>query len=279
MTRPVFSIVCVYNDEKVLNDWLMKGLKTQDFKFELILVDNTGGKFKSAAEGLNHGGAKAVGEYIIFMHQDVCLLAAGSLRRAEAFLREIPDVGVAGVAGVTKGGGGGFFRVGTTPLENRACFVYQGPEKEPIPCGTFTGPVEVQTLDEQLLMVPRKVFSGAGFDEKVCSGWHLYGVGYSLSMKKRGLKAYSLPIPVWHVSQGTLNKDYYATLNKILKKHKDENVIYTTCGLWHTSGFFNLLDLSLFAARAQIGRWLGRNNYGAAPFIKRIKMLLGGGGE
>ncbi|MCG2725691.1 MAG: glycosyltransferase family protein [Elusimicrobia bacterium] len=280
MSRPVFSIVCVYNSEKVMNDLLIKGLKTQNCGFELTLVDNTGGKFRSAAEGLNYGGAKATGEYIIFIHQDIYLLSADWLRRAEAFLREIPDLGVAGVAGMTKGKAGGIFRVGTIPLENRACFVCHGPEKDPIECGdTFNGPVEVQTLDEQVLIIPGKVFSSAGFDEKVCSSWHLYGVDYSLSVKKCGLKVYALPIPVWHISKGTLNKDYYATLNKILKKHKDHGIIYTTCGLWHTSSFFNFLDLSLLAARCQIGRWFGRNNYGAAPFIKKIKMLLGGGNE
>lgn len=275
MTRPVFSIVCVYNNEQVLNDWLMKGLKTQDSQFELVLVDNTGGKFKSAAEGLNYGGAKAEGEYIVFIHQDVRLLSADWLRRAEAFLRELPDLGVAGVAGMIKGRGCGFFRVGTVPLENKACFVFHGPEKKPVECGrAFSGPVEVQTLDEQVLIVPRKVFLGGGFDDQACSGWHLYGVDYSLSVKKRGLKACALPIEVWHMSAGALDEDYYATLNKILKKHSSEDIIYTTCGLWYTPNLFNWLDLFLLAVKSQIGRWLGRNDYGAAPFLNKIRMLL-----
>lgn len=66
MTRPVFSVVCVYNNELILNDWPLKGLKAQDSGFERILVDNTGGKYKSAAEGLNYGGRQAGCEYIAF---------------------------------------------------------------------------------------------------------------------------------------------------------------------------------------------------------------------
>jgi len=141
MSRTVFSIVCVYNSEQVLKDWLTKGLGAQDSEFELILVDNTGGGFKSAAAALNYGGVKAAGEYIIFAHQDVCLPAADWLRRAEAFLRELPHLGVAGAAGMIKGKPEGVSWVGTTPLNNRACFVFHGPDKDPLECGTaFTHP-------------------------------------------------------------------------------------------------------------------------------------------
>ncbi|MFA6434236.1 MAG: glycosyltransferase [Elusimicrobiales bacterium] len=279
MTRPVFSVVCVYNDAETLAGWALKGLKEQALGFEPILVDNTGGAFRSAAEGLNHGGAKAGGEYIVFMHQDVRLLSADWLRRAEVLLRALPDLGAAGVAGMTKGGSGGLFRVGAFPLENRAVFVYQGPEKERLESGiNSSAPVAVQTLDEQLLIIPAKVFSAAGFDAATCAGWHLYGVDYSLSVKKLGLKAYALPLPVWHRSTGTLNREYYGTLNKVIKKHKEEKVLYTTCGLWRTSVFLNLADLFLSAVRGQLGRWAGRNKSGAGPFINRIKMFLGAGG-
>lgn len=37
-------------------------------------------------------------------------------------------------------------------------------------------PIPVQTLDELLLIIPRRVFEGHKFDESTCDGWHLYGV-------------------------------------------------------------------------------------------------------
>lgn len=275
MTRPVFSVVCVYNNRAVLDNWLLKGLEAQAPVFELLLVDNTGGKFKSAAEGLNHGGARATGEYIVFIHQDVLLIDPLWLRLAEAFLRKLPDLGAAGVAGMVKGGRGGLFRTGTFPVENRACFVYHGNEREIIESGNNSAePIEVQTLDEQLLIVPTAVFRGCGFDAETCSGWHLYGVDYSLSARARGLKIYTLPVPVWHMSAGTLDGEYYRTLRKIIKKHRAERMLYTTCGLWYTSLVLNILDLCLFAVKGEFGYWLGRNDSGAGPYLDRIKMLL-----
>ncbi len=272
----MFSIVCTYNNEKVMDDYLLRGLKEQTSSFELIKVDNTSGTIKSAAEGLNRGGRSAKGDYIIFMHQDVYFMSGEWLEKAESFLRKIPDLGVAGIAGMRKAKAAGAFKVGEIPVENRACFVYQGPEKKPKMYGNaFAGPIEVQTLDEQLLIVPGNVFTGIKFDEKTCDGWHLYGVDYSLSVKKAGLKAYVLPLPVWHLSSRPMGDEYYITLDKILKKHKREKVIYTTCGSWHTSNFFNCLNLVLMAIKGGIGRWTGRNNYGAAPFIRTMKLLLG----
>ncbi|MDD5546631.1 MAG: glycosyltransferase [Candidatus Omnitrophica bacterium] len=272
----MFSIVCAYNNEKILSDYLLRGLKEQTSSFELIKVDNTSGTIKSAAEGLNRGGRNANGDYIIFMHQDVCLMSGEWLEKAESFLKEIPDLGVAGIAGMRKANTAAAFKVGTIPVENRVCFVYQGPEKKPKVYGdAFGGPAEAQTLDEQLLIVPRSVFAGIKFDEKTCGGWHLYGVDYSLSVKKAGLKAYVLPLPVWHLSSGSLDNEYYTTLNKILKKHRREKVICTTCGLWYTSNFLNCLNLILMAVKGGIGRWIGMNDYGAGPFIRTMKLLLG----
>ena len=69
----MISIVCVYNNQDILNNWLLKSLKHQTVEFELITLDNTRNTFKSAAEALNYGGKKAKGKYIMFVHQDVDL--------------------------------------------------------------------------------------------------------------------------------------------------------------------------------------------------------------
>ena len=41
----MISVVCVYNDEITLKDALLKSLENQTSKHELILIDNTQGKF------------------------------------------------------------------------------------------------------------------------------------------------------------------------------------------------------------------------------------------
>ena len=43
----MISIVCVYNDKKILENYLLKSLRKQSSKYELITLDNTKGLFKS----------------------------------------------------------------------------------------------------------------------------------------------------------------------------------------------------------------------------------------
>jgi hypothetical protein len=61
----MISIVVVYNNERTLNKTLLKSLKKQTAKFEVIALDNTKRKFRSASEALNYGGRQANGEYIM----------------------------------------------------------------------------------------------------------------------------------------------------------------------------------------------------------------------
>ena len=76
----MISVICVYNDHDVLDEYLLGSLEKQESSYELILVDNTPNKFKSAAEALNYGGNKANGKYIMFAHQDLELTSPGWLR-------------------------------------------------------------------------------------------------------------------------------------------------------------------------------------------------------
>ena len=100
----MISIVCVYNNEEIFNNYLLKSLKSQTAKHEEILIDNTQGRFKSAAEALNWGGRKAKGKYIMFVHQDVDLSSNTWLENAENILDPIINLGIAGVAGMSEEG-------------------------------------------------------------------------------------------------------------------------------------------------------------------------------
>lgn len=273
----MISIVCVYNNEDILNQWLLKSLKTQTIKFELITIDNTNGRFKSASEALNYGGERAKGKYIMFIHQDVCLLTNDWLEKAETFLNEVLDLGIAGVAGVCKTKIKQKYKIGIemVPEVGAIGMVYHGLEKKPWKYNkSFEKPVKVQTLDEQILIIPKNVFSRIKFDEKICDGWHLYGVDYSLSIKRFNIEPYVLPLPVQHRSPGSITKEYYKVLNRILKKHKKQEIIYTTCGSWYTNNLLNFLCLLILAVRSEIGKLMGRNKVGAVPFLKQIRLLL-----
>ncbi|MCK4734303.1 MAG: hypothetical protein KAT65_17750 [Methanophagales archaeon] len=219
----MISIVCVYNSEKILNDYLLKNLKNQTVNFELIDLDNSEGKFKSAAEALNYGGEKAKGKYIMFVHQDVDLSSNSWLEEVEKMLDELPNLGIAGVAGKKDERGVMSVIKNGNPPENAGSITIENPE-------------EVQTLDECLIIVPKSVFDVLQFDEEVCDDWHLYAVDYSLSVKKIDFDAYAIPMFIYHRSAGYLfSGKYYLTLKKVLKKHKkDCKQIYMTMGDWGT---------------------------------------------
>lgn len=190
--------------------------------YELILIDNTKNKFKSAAEALNYGGNKAKGKYILFVHQDVDL-SSESLKELELILDSINDLGVAGVAGKS---------------ESTRFIISNIKEGTP---PKLTGiqinePVKVQTLDECLFIIPKKNFNRLKFDKNVCSGWHLYAVDYSLSVLEMGWNVYVVPANIYHHSAGeSFSNEYYDILKKLIEKHKNNyNWIYTTMGHWNS---------------------------------------------
>ena len=185
----MISIVVVYNNERTLNEILLKSLRNQTAKFELVTLDNTGGKFKSAAEALNYGGGKAKGDYIMFAHSDMWLSSNIWLEEAEGVLASISNLGIAGVAGQSENG---------KNWDERFRYSIFG---ERSGRGRFVQtPEEVQTLDECLFIVPRPVFRKLEFDEKVFNGWHCYAADYCLSVRQLGLKAYVIPAPCCHSS-------------------------------------------------------------------------------
>jgi len=257
----MISVICVYNNTAILDEYLLKRLKNQTVKFELIALDNTKGKFKSAAEALNRGGKKAKGEYIMFVHQDVDLSSNSWLEDVEKILESIPNLGIAGVAGMSDSGsnskerGRNIIKHGVPALT----WSWGNPIQEPEP---------VQTLDECLIIIPQSVFDVLKFDEQVCDDWHLYAVDYCLCARKLGLSPYAIPQCIYHRATGALHKKdffhiilegpypegYYRTLKKLLKKHKTYfKHIYTTTGNWNT---LYPLTLQKYWSLAKQGVWI-----------------------
>jgi len=216
----MISIIVVYNNERTLNEILLKSLKNQTVNFELIALDNTKGQFKSAAEALNYGGNKANGKYIMFVHQDVELDSDSWLEDVEKLLDDIQDLGIAGVAGMSE--------KGRNFTERRRGYISD--------CGEIWGePLEkaevVQTLDECLLVVPKSVFDNMKFDEKTFDNWHCYGADYCLCVRQKGLEAYVIPAFVYHRSLRSNIKELVDYQKRLYNKHrKSYRYIYTTSG-------------------------------------------------
>ncbi len=219
----MISVICVYNNREILENFLLKSLKDQSKEYELILMDNTKGKFKSAAEALNEGSKKAKCEYLMFVHQDVDLKSDKWLENVEKTLNSLENLGIAGVAGRVK------YKEGmVTNIEN-------GVPPQKISSYTLKSSAKVQTLDECLFIIPKSVFKTLKFDEKTCNDWHLYATDYCLTAKKKGLNVYVIPCFVYHRSSGySYSETFDLTLKKVLKKHRAELILYTTMKDWVT---------------------------------------------
>jgi hypothetical protein len=150
----MISVICVYNNKAVLCNCLLKGLDRQSADYELILLDNTGNNYRSAAEALNKGGRDAKGDYLMFAHQDVQLFSKDWLENVESRLRLLPNLGIAGVAG---------------NLEMIKGLVSNLKHGEPPRLAgniEIERPEKVQTLDECLILIPRAVFFLQKFDKR-----------------------------------------------------------------------------------------------------------------
>lgn len=226
----MISIVCVYNNKDVLENNLLRSIEAQTVDQELILIDNRGHQFPSAAKALNYGGRNANSEYIIFSHQDIYLPNPHWLEEAEDYLESTPDLGIAGVAGMIAGG--------HCNKERGRNIIKHGKSLEPWSWGRpIVKPEPVQTLDECLFIIPKKIFDVYPLDEGTCAHWDLYAVDYCLSIREAMcLVAYALPMMVHHRSLGHTTEKYFLTLNKVLKKHRQHcKRINTTTGSWSTS--------------------------------------------
>jgi len=220
----MISVICVYNNEKTFRDTLYKSLQIQTVPHDLIAIDNTEGRFASAAQALNYGASKARHDsaFFLFVHQDIALCSPFFLADAEKMLDQLPNLGIAGVAGNVDGDDRFFSNITHgSPPHNAGRKI----EK----------PVRAMTVDECLVFVPRHVFIQQQFDETVCDGWHLYVVEYCLRLIDAGFGPYILPASIHHGSVGMLNVDYFRKLKKVLHKHHSNyRKIYTTCGCWDT---------------------------------------------
>lgn len=292
---PSFSVICVYNNPEVLEGWLSASLESEPrVQYESIFIDNREGNYSSAAAALNAGAKRANGDYYIFVHQDVRFLGDSWLDSALQYLDSLDDLGIAGVVGETTSGerhkdrcrniiyqGEEPEELGVKPVPNvpdpREKYelsdkdVIRGEQLDeilshpdvvrPLAGGNeIEQPVQVQTLDELLVIIPRDIFADHQFDATCCQGWHLYAVEYCLRIKyQTEYEPYVLPLPVWHRSTGMdLDDSYYKTFHRMVAKHHEVmngDHVYATTKEWPAD------PRSTFRRQYRIYRWIAKVYY------------------
>lgn len=247
----MLSLICVYNNEEILEKYLLASLKEQTILYDIVLVDNRENKFKSAAEALNFGAFNAKGDFFVFLHQDISFVSKQTLKEIEGIIQKLPQNSIIGVAGVKDESGvisnikhgDPPYQVGNQRVEDhKIC----------------------QTVDECFFIVPKNIFNKLNFDATTCDGWHLYAVDYCLTAEEKlNTKTYVAPInTIYHRSDSSnsMNKSYYSILKRVTHKHKRyKNSLYTTMGVWPTSKIKLEFKITKIVVKSSIRKFI--NNF------------------
>jgi hypothetical protein len=216
--RAHVSIVCVANDIAVRERCLDRSIADhlhEAPETEYLPIDNTAGAFPSAGEALNHGVSRARHDVVVFVHQDVYLHSLTALEEAAGMLVRRTDIGMHGSVGIAADG-----RI-VGRMRDRVVLVGE-PASEP---------VEVDSLDEVLFMVPREALLREPLVETPDLAWHAYAVEYGLRVRAQGKRVTAGPIPLTHNSM-SVNLDRLDVAHRaVAARYPSALPVRTTCGV------------------------------------------------
>lgn len=232
----MFSIVCCYNDKKILENFLLSSLNKQAKDYQLLLVDNTNNSFSSVAKAYNSVLSEINGDNVLFCHQDFAFKESNQLEEFEAILNNHKKA-VIGLCGIDNNG-----KVYSNLLiKGKDEYITRNRVEEMMP---------VESVDECCFGMSKEWLDGNGkFDEVVCDSWHLYATDYCFRTKLNGGEVLLLPDEGYHkdvkADRSEVTKEYLASLKKLRKKFKqDYKTIYSPCYIASTNAFkFNLKTL------------------------------------
>jgi len=217
--EPMTFIVCC-NDRTVLGTNFLASPIFRDETHQIVI--KTGAR--SAAEGYNKGFAEAVNDIIVFAHQDV-YFPLGWDQRVTQQVRSIEQQGnddwVSGCIGYRPGVDGARVTAGAV-IDRDATLLFTGSSK----------PVEVQTLDELTLVMPRA--SPLRFDPAL--GFHFYGADICLQNTRQGGKNFAGYMPCVHNSQlfkSEFPKEFDHSAELFERKWRAVPNIVTSCKKFH----------------------------------------------
>ncbi len=223
----MISIVCCYNNKKILDDFLMSSLKNQNDQYQLLLVDNTNNSYSSVAKAYNSVLSQIEGDNVLFCHQDFAFKDSSQLRDIEKVLNKNKKA-VIGFCGMDSEG---------KVYSNLMC---KGSD-EYITKNRVSQTMSVESVDECCFGMSKEWLDLVGnFDEDVCDNWHLYATDYCYRTKIKGGEVLLLEDECYHkdtkASSSEVTKEYLSSLKKLRKKYKGAyKTIYSPCYLVSTN--------------------------------------------
>lgn len=183
--------------------------------YEIISIDNSRGQY-SIFQAYNEGVAKAKGDILCFMHDDILFRSNKWGKTVEASFASDQKMGALGVAG-------GHF-LPDCPCSWSTCkttsfHVWQtnrdGSATE-YGCSDYSDGkrlVEVASLDGLFMCIRRSLFDTIRFDDNTFSGFHCYDSDICMQVLSMGYSVnVTFDIDIEHRSNGACNQQYYDNL-------------------------------------------------------------------
>ena len=249
----MISIVTVVNKPEIYTNGLKKSLEAQtDVEYEIICMDNTNNQYSSIALALNEGIEKTTGEWILFCHPDIEFLQNNELCNIYNTVKNLDErnknIGLYGAAGVEDSESNNFIST-----------IFHGNDKSVVP--NTTAPAEeyasVFTVDACFFLIKKDVINEYKFDEKI-KGFHFHTEELCFRLRKNGYKIAVIPMNLWHYSSGaSLDYTYYKAARNVMRKYKNEKLVYTTSFRWKNK-ILSRMKLYYYQARNYIHHKLMR---------------------
>jgi hypothetical protein len=237
-SKPLLTFVACVSDEEILRaNLLASACLKPGSVHEVILIKNC----QNAADGLNRGIARARHEFVVCLHQDVHLPPGWDRRLVQqlgAAARQWGPIGVAGVYGVGEPTEvQPETQTASAARETRHQPLSQSPKFAVKRTGRVIHrgrplfdspnlPARVSTLDELLLVVPRK--TPLRFDPDL--GFHLYGADICLTAQERGLPVVALDAACHHNTRtAVLPKAFFQNAGTFARKWHHRLPVATSC--------------------------------------------------
>lgn len=221
MEKPRFTLICCSVDPTAAEALRCNIAETVGEPFEFVVWNNKG-RNTGLCEVYNRCAARAAGEYLCFVHEDVRFLTQGWGGRLAVKLCE-PDCGVIGFAGsVLK------LRRTTAWLHGvgdmRSNYVQHHGGGRHLhaknPGGGEFSPVV--TLDGMCLAVRREVWAAVPFDDAAFPGFHCYDLDFTTAVAVAGYRNWVCnTVCVEHFSAGSYSYGWLEALERYHRKWAD----------------------------------------------------------
>ncbi len=218
LRREPVSIVCVFNDVDVRRGCLDRSIedhqRSSALEVDYLPIDNVGSAFASAGAALNHGARLARHDYLVFAHQDVYLHSLQALEEAAGLLADDGSIGLLGAIGIAADGR----LIGR--IRDRVVLLGDGAPR----------PIEVDSVDEVLFMIPRAQLLAEPLTEQPQLAWHAYGVEYGLRMRSIGKRVMAMNLAVTHNSLTINLAKLDVAHTEVGSRYPAALPVRTTCG-------------------------------------------------